>query len=100
MICSHNFIVESANTVNPSISQSNMDGHNEPKEILKLNPEAVWISAITATKSMLCDFMKWETLPENEAGMVGDFMKRVSDWHENILGPWTLHLVLQYSSRP
>lgn len=73
-----------------------MDGHNEQKEILKLNPEAVWISAITATKSMLCDFMKWETLPENEAGIVGDFMKRVSDWHEHILGPWTLHYTMTY----
>lgn len=73
-----------------------MAGHTDPMEILRLNPEAIWIIANTTTKSMLCDFKKWETLPETKSGMAGDFMKRVSDWHENILGPWTLHYTMTH----
>lgn len=47
-----------------------------------------------AAKSMLCDFVAWESKPENDTGNVGDFLKRVSDWHEHVICPMTLHYVM------
>ena len=59
--------------------------------ILGLNADAVWLATTAATKSMLCKYLHWaQRLPTKlRIATVGDFVKRVSYWHEYTLSPVT-----------
>lgn len=67
----------------------------DPRAILRLNPEGVWLGAIYATKLMLGNFERWESIlnADNKQGVVGDFTKRVSDWQEFVLQPLTVKCI-------
>lgn len=69
-----------------------MPGNTTTTAILKLDPDAVQLATTVAAKSMLCGFLKWEkSIPARDRlALVGDFVKRVSAWHEIVLIPMSL----------
>ena len=62
--------------------------------ILGLDADAVWLATTAGTKSMLCKYLMWaQRLPrELRIAAVGDFVKRVSYWHQYTLIPVTTRM--------
>lgn len=69
-------------------------GNEDPRDLLEMNPESVWLNVMVAVKSMLANFEDWESKDETDIGNVGDFIKRISDWHKHITCPWALRYTM------
>ena len=73
--------------------------------ILRLDADAYHLATTVGAKSMVCKFSRWEnSIPaenRNERrAIVGDFVKRVSLWHEKVLMPMTLTLQCNHRNPP
>ena len=73
--------------------------------ILRLDADAYSLATTIGAKSMVCQFLRWEnSIPAENRNyrcvIVGDFVKRVSLWHEKVLKPMTLKIQCNLYQNP
>ena len=79
--------------------------HGNIDAILRLDADAYSLATTIGAKSMVCQFLRWEnSIPAENRNyrcvIVGDFVKRVSLWHEKVLKPMTLKIQCNLYQNP
>ena len=79
--------------------------HGNIDAILRVDADAYSLATTIGAKSMVCQFLRWEnSIPAENRNyrcvIVGDFVKRVSLWHEKVLKPMTLKIQCNLYQNP